>query len=420
MNAIVKIDPSNGAAHSSIGPSGAHRWMKCGASVGFIKRAGIKDEEGEEACRGTVAHAVGAEAILSGREAWEYAGQIRKASPDSQWEFEVDEEMVLSVQTWIDLVRVTMKRYEHLGALLYIERRVWSDYDDEAFGTSDTVIEVPGVCIIIIDFKNGMIVIEPKDEQLKLYGQYAYERRSDAMKGKGEPLKIELVICQPRAPHPKGPIRLHTTDVDTLDMWMLGEVLPAIAVTRDPNAPFVLGDHCHYCPANQAGRCPAMKTLVAELPVAVPVDALTNEQITKYRGMKGSIKKFMEGVDKEALRRVKDEGQSIEGCKLVHKLGNRVFRNAMKVLQPDGVTETVIKLEDQIKALWGEKGWEKPKLKSPAQIEKLPGGANFASQWAFKPDTGLTLAEDDDTREPAVGLMQMADAAASSNDTIPV
>lgn len=404
-----------GVAHSSIGPSSAHRWMRCAASVGFIKRCGLDDEEaGEEAARGTVAHAIGAECLLTGREAWEFAGEVRK---EGSYEFTVDEDMVSSVQTWIDFVLEKMKQYEGKGAMLYVERRVWTDYDDEGFGTSDTIIEVPGERIIITDFKNGMVIVDPADEQLKLYGQYAYERRSEAMRGRGEPRTIDLYIVQPRMPHPKGVIRKHITNPDELDNWMLAEVVPAMQETRNPDALFVVGSHCKYCPANTSGRCPAVKSEIAKLPVEKPVETLTNEEIAHFRKIKKVIGKFLDGVDKEAFVRVKDKGEKIEGCKLVHKLGDRQFKSQMKVLVDDGVggeKEVDLTIEQHLVKTFGEKAWTDKKLKSPAQIEKLPGGKAITAQWAYKPDTGLTLADEEDAREPAVGLMQLADQAASS------
>jgi hypothetical protein len=67
----------------------------------------------------------------------------------------------------------------------------------------------------------------------------------------------------------------------------------------------------------------------------------------------------------------------------------------------------------------GANAYEKPTMRSPAQMEDLPGGKAMASLFAFKPDTGLTLAAEDDTREPAVGLMARADAAAAAaNGTV--
>ena len=67
-------------------------------------------------------------------------------------------------------------------------------------------------------------------------------------------------------------------------------------------------------------------------------------------------------------------------------------------------------VESALDAKYGEKAYEPAALKSPAQIEKLPGGKALIAKLAYKPDTGITLAPEDDNREPAVGLMARAAA----------
>lgn len=408
--------PSADTVHSRIGPSSAKRWLNCAASVPFIVKLGAaaNDDESEQAALGTVAHAVGAECLLTGSDAWEFAG---REYAQGEFTFIVDEDMVLSVQTWVDFVRELMKKYEKHGAMLYVEKRVHSDYDEEAFGTSDTIIEVPGLLIIIIDFKNGFVIVEPNDPQLKLYAQYSYEQRSQAMRGDGEPKHgMELYIVQPRAPHPKGPIRKHTTNAVELEDWMMEEVLPKIGDTRNPDACFVVGDWCKYCPG--LGLCPATRKTMQELPLETPLDILPDEELGRLRKLKKVNTKFFEALDREALRRVKDEGRSVPGCKLVHKQGDRVFKASMLLKDEETEEEVTVTIEDHLKKVYGDDAYTEPKMKSPAQIEKLPGGKAITAMWAYKPDTGYTLADEDDTREPVVGLMQLLDQA--TGDTVPV
>jgi hypothetical protein len=411
----LKSDLKNTAAHSSIGPSSADRWMNCTASVPFIKKCGKDSEEsGEEAARGTVAHHYGALCLLNGQEAWEFAGEVRK---EGEYEFEVDDDMVASIQKYVDTVLGLMAYYADKGAMLYVERRVWSDQDDEMFGTSDTIIEVPGDRIIIVDFKNGMVIVEPDKEQLKLYGEYAYERRTDAMRGEGEPSVIQLIIVQPRMPHPKGVVRSFLTNPEELINWVATKVVPKVHETRSPEAKFVLGPWCKYCPA--LAFCAKARDTISAIPDG-PVHILTNEQIAKSRKLKKISAKFFEALEKEAFTRVKEGGQEIDGCKLVHKQGSRVARPSMTVTNPETGEDTVLKFEDAAKAVFGDKLYDKPKMKTIPQLEKLPGGAAFAAQWGFKPDTGLTLADEDDTREVAVGLMALADKAAAATNDVPV
>lgn len=405
-------------AHSHIGPSSAHRWMNCAASVAFITKLDLWGDEGEEAARGTVAHFVCSECLSKSMEPYEFAGQTYK---QGQYEFTVDEDMVVACESFIALVHSTMAKYADKNPILYVERRVSSDADPEAFGTSDVVIEVPSIAIIILDFKHGMVVVEPSDEQLKLYGQYSYERRSQAMRGAGETKNIVLVIHQPRAAHPSGPTRVYATTADDLQKWMDDEVVPAIKETRNPNATFVQGDWCKYCPA--LAHCKLWQDTMAKIPIEMAdrTSVLSDEQISYFRSLKKRATKFFEAVDKEAYQRVIVQGKKIDGCKPVHKLGDRVWKPEMLMDDPENPGgQITVSLVSVLEEKYGAKAYPDRKIKSPAQIERLPGGKALTAQWAYKPTTGLTLADEDDVREPAVGLMNMADEANAKAAVEPV
>jgi hypothetical protein len=57
--------------------------------------------------------------------------------------------------------------------------------------------------------------------------------------------------------------------------------------------------------------------------------------------------------------------------------------------------------EEALKEEFGGKAYTKPKLKSPAQISKMVGGADLVAQYAFTPNVGLQVVASDDNR-PAV------------------
>jgi hypothetical protein len=58
----------------------------------------------------------------------------------------------------------------------------------------------------------------------------------------------------------------------------------------------------------------------------------------------------------------------------------------------------VVKFDDAVLDAFGMDAYTVPKVKSPAQIEKMEGGNEFASKWAYSPDKGLTLAPESDKR----------------------
>ena len=68
----------------------------------------------------------------------------------------------------------------------------------------------------------------------------------------------------------------------------------------------------------------------------------------------------------------------------------------MSESEPD--VTVVVKLNDAIVNKFGLEAYSEPKLKTPAQLEKMSGGRDFAKMWAYKPDAGLTLAAESDKR----------------------
>lgn len=417
MNIELKRNTVTGMPiHSHRGPSGAHRWMNCDGSVNLMAKLGLQEEESsEDAARGTVCHTVSSQCLMSGKEPWEYSGQRFK---EGEWEFEIDEELVPLIDEAVTLVRGLMKKYEHLGAIMYVETQVRSEFDPEAYGTADIRIEVPGHFIIIIDFKFGVVRVEANDEQLRQYGYYSYEERGKRMTGKGEPTEIQMCIIQPRLPNPADHIRWHKETPQQLEEWFFGEVIPAFGRSRDPDALLTMGDHCRFCPVLRDAKCPAWIGVVEELPLNVAPSALSNEQIGKLRKQRKMIEKFMLGVDGEALTRMR-MGQIIPGAKLVNKIPHRVWHATTQIQNEDGTT-TTRRVEDILVTQYGADAKTPPKLKSPAQIEELSGGASFSTRYAYKPDTGVTVADEEDSRPAVIGLMERADRAKAETEGVPV
>lgn len=392
------------ADHSMVGPSSAHQWMNCAGRNNFLKAHKLGEEESSEpAARGTVQHEVSAECLTTGKDSWEFFGDIRK---HESFSFEMDEDLIGDVESVLGFTRSKFQEYAHLGAIMYSETRVRSELDSQAYGTCDIRMEVPADRLIIIDFKFGFVKVDPDDEQVKLYGYYAYEMRSAMMRGKGEPKVIELWIAQPNLPNPAHHFRKYETTPKELEDFFVKTALPAMKATRDPNAPLTSGPWCKFCPANTSSKCPAVHKEIVSAPVNQPPDTLTNEEIGRLKTMKPVFDRFFLGLDLEALIRIRDRKETIPGWKMVHKLGDRVWKTDFTETI-DG-NEVTIRTEDALIAKYGEKAKTAPKLKSPAQIEKLSGGKALAARLAYKPDTGMTLASEADAREPAVGLMARA------------
>lgn len=232
-------------AHSKLGASAAERWMNCPGSIRMSE--GIPSVESAYAKEGTVAHAV-CEILLENR------------TPPAEIDgVEVTDEMVEHCNVYVDYVRTNSLPSTTLPGAerpeVDIEARFHLDkLHPDFFGTADCVIYRPDERkLIVIDFKYGRgIPVEVKDNpQLRYYALGA------AMKKHNRGIRtVEIVIVQPRCPHPDGPIRSEEIDAMDLVDWS-AELVAAARRTAEPDAPLNPGDWCKFCPA--AALCPALE-----------------------------------------------------------------------------------------------------------------------------------------------------------------
>lgn len=389
--------------HSTRGASSSHRWLKCTGSILLaerLARQGAKiNRAGPAAAEGTTAHTVSATALEEGTEAWEFAGMEFSVGG---WTFVVDEEMQNSVQMYLDLVRDLLIKYKNDNPVIYIEKPLASILHEDAWGTPDVTILVPGKKIIVIDFKHGRgVSVEPDSSQNRYYGYLACENYLNSFDDVPE---VELWIAQPRIPHPKGECRSFTTTPAELEKWWNETLIPGIEATYDPNATLLVGEHCRFCPARDA--CPALKKEVFDFNLEIEPDYMTDDEVGEILEKKSAIMKYFERAEQEAFKRAM-QGKYIPGQKLVRKKTNRIFREEMTVPDPeDAEKKIVLKLEEEAKKKFGDEAYTDPTLRSPPQIEKLDGGKSFVSKWAYKPDAGLTLAPLSDKRDPVKRPME--------------
>lgn len=381
--------------HSQVGASSAHRWRVCKGSNNLIRKlveeGTIKPRSSRAAAEGTAAHLVFAGCLEDGDDAVAMKGIEIEVEG---WLFEVDDEMVKYVQEGLDWVRnrIAKAKADGFEVKLYVERSMESFTDEEASGTSDVMIHIIGDRLIIVDLKYGRgITVEPDSDQNYYYGYLGIE---NYLEGPDAVKVVELWIFQPRIPHPNGVFRRHITNATELQDWWFKELLPDMEDTRNPDAELVIGEHCRFCPAK--GHCPALKAEVYEFPTTIDPSHMTDDELGEALIKLKALAQVTASYEQEALRRARG-GSKITGYKLVRQRGNREWKEKQPVSGPDGeMVETSI--EDALKEQFGLDAYTDPKLKSPAQIEKLEGGNDFASQWAFSPDKGLTLAPESDKR----------------------
>lgn len=340
------------AAHAKLAPSASERWFNCPGSIRLS--AGKSDHESEFAAEGTVAHQLAEVALRDKTDASVYLGVEMKCG---RFTFTVDQEMADAVQVYLDFVR-------GLPAGTELEHEVRLDLTalhPEVFGTGDTVGYVPSERrLIVADYKHGRgVPVEPRENSQALtYAVGAVMR----MHNRGVD-QVEIVIVQPRAPHPEGPIRRWTTDAVALIDWS-ADMVAAAKRTEQPDAPLNAGDWCRFCPA--AATCPALQRMAMDaaradftndgsMLVADPArfdPAELAEAMRKADVIEGWVKRVREACHHEL-----EAGRHVPGFKLVPTRATRRWVN-----------------EDDARAMLAltygldDAEMETRKFKSPAQI----------------------------------------------------
>jgi hypothetical protein len=383
--------------HSSRGASSASRWRNCAGSINLTEKliadGKIKSFTSRPAAEGTAAHLVLATCLEDGDDAVSMKDVTIEVG---DWVSVVDDEMVAGVQECLDWVRnrISQAKKDGFEVRLYIEKGMESVTSDDAYGTGDIILHIVGDRLIIVDFKYGRgVTVEPDSDQNYYYGYLSVENYLDSP---DEVKQVECWIAQPRIPHPNGTIRRHMTSAKELTDWWFNNLLPDMQETYKQDAPLTIGEHCRFCP--NKGHCPALKAEVFEFPVGIDPAHLADEELGEVLVKLDALVRAQPTFEAEALRRARG-GAKIPGRKLVNQKGNRVWKDKQPIKASEDSDEMIeMTVMDAMLAAFGLEAYTDPAFKSPAQIEKLDKGNDFASQWAYSPNKGLTLAKMSDKR----------------------
>lgn len=373
--------------HSPKGGSGAKRWMNCRGSYGLIEalrqRGELVDHESEFAKRGTLIHAVAEQCLVRGVDVWEIQSEFPDFNPEDG----------LGTQQYVNYVRSLPghKSYEQFYYLPQLHKHMYGKLDTVQYvinpGPDDVVLEV-------VDLKagEGVYVDEVDNDQGKYY--LALEIMSDP-EFYDDAAKVRFTIAQPFVTWADQPIRSWDTTVGGIKRWVAEDLLPAL--NDDDSTDLVMGDWCQFCPAKLS--CPAQKgtadALAAEAQFENVVETMTDEELGRRYVEFERIKTYGKALAVEAHRRLMDR-KTVPGVKLVLAKADRMFKEKMTV----GDIEW--SLEAAAAGTFGKNAYAPPKLLSPAQMEKLPGGPTFVATWAYKPDAGYSVALESDRRRATV------------------
>lgn len=406
--------------HSQVGASSCERWWNCPGSNALIESL-PEPAPTKYAAEGTVAHSV-CEEVLRNKvlydAKWDATSMIDDIKEEDGYQFTVTEEMAEAANLYVNTILADAKRIEcNLRKSVQLSgnnKEAWKhwdvpiqerinsrwvnieqsftldDVDPEARGTNDASIYVPGETLIVYDFKYGKgVPVEAIENKQMLY--YAIGAAGDKLM---DFKSIELVIIQPRAEHPQGPVRRWVTTPQYVNTFKQ-ELAKRIKATRMSDKTET-GKWCRFCSAKMI--CPATRSKVneiAKVDFQEPVksntlrtpDQLTPLELKTLLDNADLIENYIKEV-KEYAFNLLNRGGTVEGYKLVK--GGKAHRK----WENEELAGSMLELE------FGEDEIYKTSLKSPAQIEKLGSSAKEVVElYAVRPDSKLVLAKDEDVRE---------------------
>lgn len=386
--------------HSQVGASSCERWWNCPGSNALIADL-PSPPNSKYAAEGTLAHKVCEGGLLTminhpNNAICSCIGSIGHEEEVDSFLIEKTEEMAQGAQLYQQTIKDDAKRIGCMknGRIVkewvnVEESFVLEDVDSEAMGTNDASIFVPGGTLIVYDYKYGKgIPVEAIENKQMLY--YAIGAAGDKLMSFKS---IELVIVQPRAEHPQGPVRRWVTTPQYVNTFKQ-ELSRRIKNTRI-STETVTGKWCRFCNAKMI--CPATRTKVNEIAKAdfqEPMqsntlkspDRLTPLELKVLLDNADLIENYINEVREYAFNLL-NRGGTVEGYKLVK--GGKAHRK----WEDEGIAASMLELE------FGDEIFE-TKLKSPAKIEKLGKSAKeVVERYSIRPDSKLVLARDTDIRE---------------------
>ena len=407
--------------HAKLSPSKRSRWALCPGSI--REEAKYPDPgTGPAAADGTHSHTLLEHCIKTNLS--DPMDQVGETFTDHEGEFKVDADRAARVKTAIEYIRERAGSVEQFGIIIptfkvISEEKVDPEHllgRDDLSGTVDCQI-IGGDTLELIDYKDGMGVVTAEGNlQLEQYA-YGVLAGYKLPVNADYPIKtIRMTIIQPKMAL-RGMPAITSHDVSVRDLLSrMGIIVTQAAATDAPDAPLVPGEsQCKFCRAK--GSCSALASNVMkevgimfmnpqaignaaiktfEKSIEDAVDAEFNKlqlhpkdvaqqsadkdpstmddaQIRQIMEAAPLMRQLLEGVEKEALRRL-EAGQTIPGLKLVNGRGSRAW-----ALPEDKMAEKLVKMGIPKSAVY------ETKLVTPAKAEKLT--------WEKRDGSKVTLTE---------------------------
>jgi hypothetical protein len=360
--------------HSPLGASSASRWLNCPASFGLIQATGSESTESEHAALGTAAHKLAERCLGSGKDAWEYTGEVIDGFTVGIEDGQIEPD---AVQVYLDYVRPIAEGADSVFIELPLGRN-WKPHPLYG-GTADFVAVEPN-SLTVVDYKHGAgLAVDPVgNPQLLYYAIGAFKEQASHLP---DTAGVEMVIVQPRYAGP--PVKTWMITVGELRAWSRDVLAPGMREAERNKTAFETGEHCRFCPAIL--HCPKQKADLEALDRSP--DTMTDEELDSLYPKIATVKMFMKAIEARLMARLQ-EGATLTNVKLVNKrAAGRVWK--------DGAIDLMVKE-------LGDDAFNREPL-SPAQAEKLSKKwKDFVAENAFLPPaTGYNLASATDSAPAA-------------------
>lgn len=371
--------------HATLSPSAASRWVKCPPSARLNQkyRDMFGDKSSEYAEEGTLAHAV-AELKLR-KENGEINDFLFKEQLKQLGDIPPD--MDRATDDYVDAVLTELYsvRKADPHAQLFIEQQLdMSEWIPECFGTSDSVI-VSEYGLVVMDYKHGrgVPVSAEGNYQERIYALGAYAAFRDLYDFK----HVKTIIIQPRLES----ITEEVLPIEELLQWAEEVIKPAAGLAWRGEGEFSSGDNCRFCSVKAICRENVLNSLSVIQNMFDSPDVISDTKLEQMLPFLDTAEQWISDVKAYAFNQA-IQGKQWKGYKLVQgRRPGRVWKDEATVidqLSRAGYTEEQI--------------YTKPKLKSPADLEKSLKKSAFdalVGKYVFQGEGKLTLVPEDDKRE---------------------
>ena len=265
------------------------------------------------------------------------------------------------------------------------EQRLAFSWDTSIFGTADVVGRV-GDVTYIVDWKFGNNRVEAEEnEQLLFYAAALLHTRALEWAFL-DSHKVVLVIVQPYE------TRVWETTWARVQAFE-SDLIRAVGLAKQPNAPLRSGDHCRWCPAR--GFCPQMTGEVERL-TRLQLESLDEQALARALALAQRLESFIDAAKDLAQARLEAD-LPVPGFKLVAKRAVRKWVD-----------------EARARAVLGEEFIERS-LMTPAAVEKVlkQRKETLPPDLVVAVSSGSTVVPDSDPRPAVLNVGRQLTAALS-------